>query len=381
MKKTLVRCLSAALYLSLACFTHATPSADVKNYAVMKGQAFLQTSANSPVLASNSLPYIGRVLIHPATSTSVTSVTVLSPAGKVKTLTNFTDSFEYSQVYTNKGALDGALPTGVYTFTMETMNNGEQKPKVTLAADAYPVAAPHVSNWADTQNIDAALPLTITWDAFTGGTTNDYISVKIVDGSDTTIFQTPGLLNDGALDGTDLQSVVPAGTLSASQSYTARLQFSKRTGLFTTNYSGASGFAGYYKQTSYTINTLAAAPSAGRVQFASSLFSVDENNGPANITVVRSDTNGAVTVNFVTTDGTATSGLDYTGYNTTITLDDGVASTNFALPIIDDSILEGNETVHLTISSPTGGAVLGSLSNAVLVIVDNEKAASGVLQF
>jgi len=46
------------------------------------------------------------------------------------------------------------------------------------------------------------------------------------------------------------------------------------------------------------------------------------------------------------------------------------------LPIIDDAVYEGNETVNLVLSSPTGGATLGSPSAAVLTIVENDPQSS-----
>jgi len=40
--------------------------------------------------------------------------------------------------------------------------------------------------------------------------------------------------------------------------------------------------------------------------------------------------------------------------------------------VVDDTASEGNETVNLTLSSPTGGATLGTINTAILTIVDNE---------
>jgi hypothetical protein len=42
------------------------------------------------------------------------------------------------------------------------------------------------------------------------------------------------------------------------------------------------------------------------------------------------------------------------------------------IPIIEDSAVEGNETVNLSLVTATGGAILGSPTTAVLTIIDND---------
>ena len=42
------------------------------------------------------------------------------------------------------------------------------------------------------------------------------------------------------------------------------------------------------------------------------------------------------------------------------------------IPIADDALPEGNETVQLTLRNPTGSAKLGAISNSVLTIIDDE---------
>ncbi|MEO8033044.1 MAG: Calx-beta domain-containing protein [Acidobacteriota bacterium] len=118
----------------------------------------------------------------------------------------------------------------------------------------------------------------------------------------------------------------------------------------------------------------------GVLQFSAPTYSVNENGASVVITVTR--TNGgtsAVTVNYATSNGTATSGADYTASSGTLTWAAGDStSKTFTVPILDDTIVEGNETFNITLSAPTGGATLGSQSSAVVTIVDIEP---GVLQF
>ncbi len=121
-------------------------------------------------------------------------------------------------------------------------------------------------------------------------------------------------------------------------------------------------------------------PSPGTLQFSLANYSVSEGAGSATITVTRiGGSAGAVGVSFATSNGTATAGSDYTTATGTLSWADGDASAKtFTVPIIDDTIVEGNETVNLTLSNPTGGATLGAPATAVLTIIDNDAAIAPV---
>ena len=85
---------------------------------------------------------------------------------------------------------------------------------------------------------------------------------------------------------------------------------------------------------------------------------------------------GAVSVTFATSNGTATAPGDYTAVSPiTVSFANGdTASKTVNIPISDDTTVEANETVNLALTSPTGGATLGSPSTAVLTITDNDVA-------
>ena len=64
---------------------------------------------------------------------------------------------------------------------------------------------------------------------------------------------------------------------------------------------------------------------------------------------------------------------DYTAVSQTVTFANGdTANKTVSIPIVNDTSVEPNETVNLALSSPTGGATLGSPSTAVLTITDND---------
>lgn len=119
-----------------------------------------------------------------------------------------------------------------------------------------------------------------------------------------------------------------------------------------------------------------AVPQPGAFQFSTSGYSVNEGQGTATITVSRTGgSSGAVAVNFATADGTATAGSDYTATSGTLNFADGQTSATFTVPILEDTLIEGNQTINLTLSNPTGGAVLGAPATAMLSITDNDAPA------
>ncbi|MDB9535241.1 Calx-beta domain-containing protein, partial [Dolichospermum planctonicum CS-1226] len=89
--------------------------------------------------------------------------------------------------------------------------------------------------------------------------------------------------------------------------------------------------------------------------------SIDEEAGKITVTVtltgVRPDK--TFTVDYSTADVTATAGQDYTATNGTLTFNPGESVKTFTIDINNDTVYEGNETFNVTLSNPTGGAVLG----------------------
>jgi hypothetical protein len=116
---------------------------------------------------------------------------------------------------------------------------------------------------------------------------------------------------------------------------------------------------------------------AGSMQFSHAAYSAAENGGTATITVTRSNGLAAgVTMNYATSNGTATAGLDYQTASGTVTFNGGETSKTFDVTILDDQTYEGDETVNLTLSNPGGGGTTGTPSSAVLTITENDPPPS-----
>jgi hypothetical protein len=128
----------------------------------------------------------------------------------------------------------------------------------------------------------------------------------------------------------------------------------------------------------------AKAGSPGGIGFTSSTFEAPESIGTAPMTVQRlGGTDGAVTVDYAVTGGTATAGSDYQTVSGTLTWADGDGDDKpIQIPIIDDNVEESAETVVVTLSNPTGGAGLAGPSTATLTIDDNDALPNpGALTF
>jgi hypothetical protein len=114
---------------------------------------------------------------------------------------------------------------------------------------------------------------------------------------------------------------------------------------------------------------------AGTVQLSPANSTVNENAGTATITVTRTGgTEGSVTVLAAATAGTATAGVDFVATTTAVTFAPGETSKTFTVQILDDGRSEANETVTITLSNATGGAVVGPTGTGTLTITDNDAA-------
>lgn len=379
LKKALATIVSLSLTFAAVPAIHAVPH-DVDNYFVAKGQKFFQNSAGTPLNTTNDVPYRFSASVDPVSTGTVTSASVKAPNGSSQTLSNIDSGFSAERQFTTKTLLDRAFGAGNYTFTIATQNQGTAHPALPLSADAYP-PTPRLANWTDAQDVEADQPFTFTWDVFTAGTTNDVIILDVSDSGGNTVFSSPFLLESDALNGAATSVTMPSNTLAWGTTYTGRLSFFKRTALNTNAYPHVPGVAGYFKQTQFPVVTPAAPPAAGRIEFSASNFLFSEGAGIVPILITRSGTSGSVTVDFTTSDGTAIGGIDFTGLVGTVTFVDGQSTATGLVAIVDNSMLNSNKTLNVHLSNVTGGAVIGTRSDAVVTIKENESIALGTFGF
>ncbi|MEK7794533.1 MAG: Calx-beta domain-containing protein, partial [Candidatus Hydrogenedentota bacterium] len=122
-----------------------------------------------------------------------------------------------------------------------------------------------------------------------------------------------------------------------------------------------------------SVTAAPAGQGAPTVSFETGAFTVAETGNTAIVTVVLSGPAGApVTVNFASSDGTATAGSDYTAVSGIMQFGPAETEKTFNVAVSDDLADEGNETVLLTVSGPSEGLSLGEPSSATLTITDND---------
>jgi hypothetical protein len=111
---------------------------------------------------------------------------------------------------------------------------------------------------------------------------------------------------------------------------------------------------------------------AGVFQFGLATNAFTESNQAVTVTVVRAGgTAGSATVDFATSNLTATAGSDFMGTNGVLSFAAGQRTNTFELHLFDDSSVEGTEKFSLVLSNPGGGSSLGR-PVAEISILDNE---------
>ena len=109
----------------------------------------------------------------------------------------------------------------------------------------------------------------------------------------------------------------------------------------------------------------------GSVAFSIGDATVTEGDSGTTVltyTISRTNGAGAATVNWATSDGTATAGADYVAGSGTASFADGETTTTITVVVNGDTAIEGDETVTVTLTNPSTGTLsdatgTGTISN------------------
>jgi hypothetical protein len=211
------------------------------------------------------------------------------------------------------------------------------------------------------------------------------ISRNPADGPEVTHFRITGITG-GSLFKNDGTTPINDGDFITFAEGNAGLKFTPGTsnGSFNVQAStsaAAAGLGGGTATALITINPFSV------IRFSAANYNVAEGAGFAVITVERTgDTSQAVTVDYASSDhstpadfipcnsagaGHASSRCDFTTAIGTLRFAAGETSKTFSVLISNDNYVEGPETLDLTLSNPTGGAIFGVPQTAILSITDD----------
>jgi hypothetical protein len=117
---------------------------------------------------------------------------------------------------------------------------------------------------------------------------------------------------------------------------------------------------------------------AGTIQLSFSAATVGEADGAVVVTATRTGgSEGAVSVALDTADGSAVAPGDYGALVASLLnwADGDTDPKTVNIAIVDDLLVEGDETFTVTLSNATGGAILGAPVGATITVTDNDVAA------
>lgn len=116
----------------------------------------------------------------------------------------------------------------------------------------------------------------------------------------------------------------------------------------------------------------------GMFQFKVAEQSVSESAGSVTVTVSRNGASDrAVSVSYVTSNGSASAGSDYTtALGTLKWAPEDAADKSFTILITNDSVFEGDETFVVDLFTPVGGVALGTPAKQTITIQNDDVAPS-----
>ena len=192
-------------------------------FSVGKAHVYNQTSTGLPALDVD-FSYAFNANTTLSSNRTATNVVLTLPTSAVSNLMQNLvrpEMFFLSDYDTNLATFDVTFPAGDYSFQVKAVSSNQTVAVNLPTAAAMPQpGAPHVNNYAAAQVVDPNQPFVLGWDAFAGGTANDYIAVEIDNAYGSA---NPGL--PGALTGTATSFTIPAGTLQPNSTYDSDIAF------------------------------------------------------------------------------------------------------------------------------------------------------------
>jgi len=224
---------------------------DAVGLLVAKAETFLQTNS-APVALGH---FLGLAEMDLRGIVTARRLSVSGPfGGPVAAELDHGDAFTLQAQFALKSDLDAFFPNGRYTNEIDAVHDGTKTLVLDTGQDAYPVT-PTVQNLSVLGAVDSSLALNLQWDAFAGGTTNDFITLEIQNDQGRTVYETPGPLEAGFLDGTATSLSIPAHTLAPGRNYECLLTFGRVVDSDSATYPGVKAIAAFGRVTRFFLTT------------------------------------------------------------------------------------------------------------------------------
>jgi hypothetical protein len=267
----------------------------ITTFSVGKFYFYQQTNSSAPTTGTN-FAYLFNANTSLASNIAATAVTMTIPGASSPTSLN--QNFVLHEDYyfvdfniANSTNFEMTYPEGDYPFKVMAATSNLQA-TVTLPTTMLQPNAPHVSNFDLAQKVDASQAFTVPWDAPSA----DFITLSINDSMGTNVYQTPGPGTNGALPGTALSAMIPAGKLAANSSYMAQLTFIRYQAASNVTYATVAYRASGTQFPLHTISTASGPPVVSNPVWSASGFGFDVTNSSNKALLVRFSTNCALAI-------------------------------------------------------------------------------------
>ncbi|MEX8516902.1 MAG: Calx-beta domain-containing protein [Leptothrix sp. (in: b-proteobacteria)] len=302
-------------------------------------------TAGSDYTAQNA-----QLIFAPGETTKTITVPILNDTGApvFEGPENFTVS-----ITNPSGVTDTKIGTGVATQTIVDDGTGaggtdDDRPTVTITAD-HPIVneGAGTATFTVTLSGSSTVPVSIDYHTVDGTASagSDYTAQNaqlIFAPGETTKTITVPVLNDTVFEGAETFNVVianPAGVNNAKIGAGTPTSTAQATETITDDGTGAGGT----DDDRPTVTITADHPI------------VNEGAGTATFTVTLSGSSAVpVSIDYHTLDGTASAGSDYTATTGQLTFAKGETTKTITVPILNDTVFEGNEAFSVVIANPTG---------------------------
>lgn len=205
----------------LTVATAAQLSAAVTSFNLGREKRYLQTAQLSIGVDPEGFYYAFAGTEEDGKESPFTAVSLVKPDESTANLSfEEYDGWWTSLTTPSLDELNLAFPAGAYSLVGTKRSGGTTEVVWTLDTVEFP-PLPYITNYDDLQNVDSRADTTVSWSAWTNGTTSDNIVLVLTNGDDE-------LLDTGTTyNGTATSVTIPEDTMRPGRTYSLTVKFAQ----------------------------------------------------------------------------------------------------------------------------------------------------------